>query len=574
MSNVRKELFNQEFLDKWFSNYHKLKSFNTQPDSLTGVVDQELARWMEVQRSIRHMLPKKLIDKLTEVNFDFENKNNTWESMYRRLASFIHKNGHSYLFPTTQQVEVLKDWVIRQIQNKQFLSENQFQRLDRLGINWNLTVSRDQKWELIYLRLKDFQQTFGHCQVPQKWAKDKQLANWITVNRRMYIRNKLRLDRKRKLNELGFVWSIKTEYNAQWEQFFQDLSAFYYAHGHCRVPGTFGKLVSWIERQRILKTNNQLSIERERRLNALNFIWSFKGVKERIWEESYKRLQEYTQKNGHCFVPVNFRENKKLGIWVATQRKLESKGKLGADKKKKLCEIGFVWSRDTSSQLKSLYDSRWEANFEKLKTYKQLYGTCQVSVKKDPALQRWTRWQRIVFYQGKLLKRRMDKLNQIRFPWSIEESYWMKMYDELIRFKDHFGHTRVPSQWAPSPRLAAWVYRVKIMKSELTVQKIDLLNSIRFDWTLNRKIVLPWMVMYERLRQFKQMYGHTYVPAKWYKDPKLSKWVSRMRHEREKLAVERIVLLETIEFGWSPKRATITKVNTDLKHRYNTTLSV
>jgi hypothetical protein len=253
---------------------------------------------------------------------------------------------------------------------------------------------------------------------------------------------------------------------------------------------------------------------------------------------------------------------------------LESKGKLGADKKKKLSEIGFVWSRDTSSQLKSLYDSRWEANFERLKTYKQLYGTCQVSVKKDPALQKWTRWQRIVFYQGKLSKRRMDKLNQIRFPWSIEESYWMKMYDELACFNNQFGHTRVPYNWAPCPRLAAWVYRIKGMKSGLSAQKIELLNSIHFDWTLNRKIMLPWMVMYERLKAFRQMYGHTNVPAKWHKDPKLGKWVSRMRYEREKLARERIVLLEALEFNWNRRPASIIISKVDLNQQLHMPLSV
>jgi hypothetical protein len=567
MSYVSKELFNKEFLNKWFNNYNKLKSFYQQTGSLTDVVDEELARWVEVQRSIKHMLPKKLIDKLKEIDFDFENKDISWEAMYRQLASFIHKNGYSYLYAHPQE-EALKDWVIRQIQNKRFLSENQLQRLDNLCINWHIPMSRDQKWELLYLRLKNFQQTFGHCKVPRKWANDMQLSNWLTVNRRMYARNKLRIDRQRKLDELGFVWNVKTKYDAQWEQFFQELAEFHRAYGHCRVPGTYEKLVSWIERQRILKTNNQLLAERERRLNGLNFIWSFKGVKDRIWEERYKQLQEYTQKNGHCFVPVNFRENKKLGIWVATQRQMEAKGKLGYEKKKKLIQIGFVWRKDTKSQIKSMYDSRWEVNFEKLKTYKQMYGTCQVSVKKDQKLQRWTRWQRIVFYQGKLSKGRIDKLNQIRFPWSTEESYWMKMYDELTSFNNQFGHTRVPYGWAPNPQLAAWVYRVKLTKSNLTPQKIELLKLIHFDWTLNRKILLPWKVMYDRLIQFKQMHGHTYVPAKWHKDPKLGKWVSRMRHEREKLTVERIVLLEAIEFNWCCKRTIITEANSDSKQQF------
>jgi hypothetical protein len=101
------------------------------------------------------------------------------------------------------------------------------------------------------------------------------------------------------------------------------------------------------------------------------------------------------------------------------------------------------------------------------------------------------------------------------------------------------------------------VYRVKLAKAELTAQKTELLKAIDFDWTLHSKVVLPWKVMYDRLIEFKHIHGHTCVPVKWHKDPKLGKWVSRMRHEREKLALERIFLLEAIGFAWSPQTSYI-----------------
>jgi hypothetical protein len=134
------------------------------------------------------------------------------------------------------------------------------------------------------------------------------------------------------------------------------------------------------------------------------------------------------------------------------------------------------------------------------------------------------------------------------------------MYDALTFFKNQFGHKRVPYNWAPNPQLAAWVYRVKLAKAELTAQKIELLKAIDFDWTLHSKVVLPWEVMYDRLLKFKHIHGHTCVPVKWHKDPKLGKWVSRMRHEREKLALERVFLLESIGFAWS-LQASYTLIN-------------
>jgi hypothetical protein len=486
---------------------------------------------------------------LTALNFDFDDKGGSWEAMCRQLAGFVEKHGHACL-PDDPKHEGALDWLNRQILSKRFLSESQFQRLDSLGVDWDVPLSRDHRWELMLARLQAFQAAFGHCRVPHRWAKDKQLALWVTAQRRMHAKGRLRKDRQRLLNELAFVWDIKSEYEAQWERYFQELAVFHQAHGHCRVPGKHQKLVSWIERQRLAKAKNLLSADRGERLNKISFIWSFDKIKRESWEERYRQLRAYRQEHGHSFVPVNCKENKSLGIWVATQRSLEAKGELGAAKKKKLSELGFVWGGDTQRQLKSIYDTQWEAGFEKLKAYGKKHGSFQVSVKRDPVLQRWTRWQRKLFCQGRLSAERIDRLNEIRFPWSVQEGYWMRMYGALADFKRQFGHTRVPSGWEPNPRLAAWAYRTRRDREGLTAQKVELLNGIGFDWTRSPKAAVPWGEMYGRLVAFKQGHGHTRVPVKWHQDPKLGRWAGRMRHEREKLDPERVVLLEGIQFDW------------------------
>lgn len=555
MDDTAKGRFSRESIDKWHRNYRKLETFSKQNGFAPGEPEEDLARWVDTQRSVWHMLPGELKEKLEALDFDFENKGNSWEAMYRQLAGFVEKNGHVCL-PDDRKHEAFRDWLNRQILSKRLLSESQFQRLDRLGVDWDTPLSRDQRWEQKFLRLKGFHDTFGHCRVPQRWAKDKPLALWVTVQRRRHAEGKLLEDRHRMLSEVGFTWDIKTQYDAQWERYFQQLLSFRQRHGHCRVPGRHEKLVSWIERQRLARAKSLLSDAREDRLNKIGFIWGFDKIKRENWEERYRQLREYKRKHGHSFVPVNCKGNKPLGIWVATQRGLEAKGKLGAAKKKKLSELGFVWYGETRRQLESVYDSLWETSFGKLKAYRQKHGACQVSLKIDPVLQRWTRWQRILFYQGKLSAERIDRLNEIRFPWSVQEGYWMRMYAVLTSFRDQFGHTRVPSQWEPNPQLAAWVYKTKLSRSKLTPQKIELLNGIGFDWTLRRKIVVPWGEMYGRLVAFRQEQGHTRVPVRWHEDPKLGKWVSRMRCEREKLDPKRVSLLEAIGFEWGYRSKT------------------
>lgn len=549
MEDFKKVFFNREYLDRWNSNYPKLEDYCKQRDTAGCEIEGELADWVEHQKSILHLLPKEMSHKLTQLDFEFEDRKGSWDNMQRQLTEFVQQNGHAYV-PVDHEHEMLRDWLIRQIINRRLLKDSQFQKLNKLNVDWDMAVSRDQRWELMYLRLRDYYHAFGHCRVPQKWSNDPQLALWVQVQRRMYTQGKLLRDRERKLSAMDFVWNIKTIFDFQWKQHFHELESFYQIHGHCRVPGKYGKLVGWMERQRSAKENKLLSSDRERMLDGIDFIWDFNTIKKKDWDKKYLQLVDYKQQNGNGFVPVNYKGNKSLGTWVATQRWLEAKGKLGQAKKKKLDGVGFVWSRDTEKQLKAIQSKKWEASFEKLRNYYENHGTCQVSLKIDPVLQRWTCWQRKAFYEGKLSKNRLDRLNEITFPWSIQEGYWMKMYDSLIGFRNRFGHTRVPFQWPTNHKLADWVYRTKVNRKNLGIQKVELLNKIGFDWTLSRRNVIPWKEMYTRLLTFKRNHGHTHVPVKWQEDPKLGKWASRMRSERGQLSPERAALLEAIGFDW------------------------
>lgn len=553
VENIRQELFTTAFFDKWNRNYYKLEAYLNQNNNgqllETGAMADELVEWIAIQSKIKDKLPVKLKSKLAHLKFDFDEKNHLWARRYQQLVSFAKKNGHTHL-PADEEYAGLKDWLLKQIQDKSYLSESRFHKLDLLGVDWDIVLTRDQQWEQMYLKLKAFQETFDHCQVPQKWDSDKPLANWVRVQRRLKATNKLRPDRERRLTELKFVWHIQAIYDCQWQHSYQELQLFYQTHGHGRVPGKNKPLTSWIENQRTAKKKNLLVADRERQLNDIGFIWSFKDIKKNNWEEQYKELCAFKQRYGHSFVPINYKENRYLGYWVASQRKLETKNRLEKTKRKKLNQLNFVWSTDTQQQLKALYDAQWNLKFERLKIYLQVYGTCQVSLKINPVLQRWTKWQRKLFYQGRLSEERLAKLNEIRFSWNVQEGYWMKMYEALTDFQNQFGHTRVPYQWAPNRQLADWVYRQKVSKLEMTAQKEQLLSMIGFDWSVCCKTVVSWEKMYGRLLAFKQQYGHTRIPVKWPQDPKLGKWASRMRQQKENLYLERVSLLESIDFNW------------------------
>ena len=549
MENSNGVLISREFLDQWDRNYFRFKKFLNRNVAASHSLDEELREWADIQMQIQHLLPSKLSARLSLLDYDFSQKDVSWNSLYDQLVSFKKINGHA-LPPVDQEHELLRDWLNRQILNRKQLSASQFKRLDILGVNWDMPLSRDHGWEIMFSKLQNFYKAFGHYRVPTKWENDRQLALWVVTQRRLYKAGRFKEDRQKRLNEAGFIWNFRDQYDVQWERFYQELALFHQKHKHCHVPSIHGKLVSWIERQRLSRSKGLLLADRETKLNKLHFQWNFDDVKNKSWDEKYLMVCEYQREHGHSFVPVMYKKNRQLGTWVSSQRWLESGGRLAEHKKAKLNALGFIWNRDTSRELKAEQDAQWEIRFEKLNGYRQLHGTCQVSLKLDPYLQRWTCWQRKMFFQGKLSNERIGRLNEICFPWCIQESYWMKKYDELVQFKNQFGHTRVPVQWDQNPQLSSWIYRTRLNKSGLGKQKIELLNNVGFDWLLNQKVIVPWEVMLDRLIAFKDNYGHTSVPASWPADKKLGKWVSRIRYEKAKQDPGRIKLLDAVKFDW------------------------
>jgi hypothetical protein len=103
--------------------------------------------------------------------------------------------------------------------------------------------------------------------------------------------------------------------------------------GHCRVPNWYEEngflLGQWVGIQR--QTEDGLSAERRTRLNDIGFDWD---PFETDWEEGFKFLKAYRDREGHCLVAAKHKENGfSLGAWVGSQRqKKESLRKERRDK--------------------------------------------------------------------------------------------------------------------------------------------------------------------------------------------------------------------------------------------------
>jgi len=200
-------------------------------------------------------------------------------------------------------------------------------------------------WRQRLNELAAFKKKYGHCRVPVSTGDHSSLARWSVIQRYLRRKGKLSAERVRKLDELGFSWEGRGEWNqANWESMYKVLTAYRRVHGHCRVPLStrdYADLSQWVARQRRARRIGKLSKDRVCRLDQLGFVWERFGEQ---WEGMLAALAKYKKAHGNCDVPRDWPANPKLANWVITQRKFNRKGRLLSERKKRLEELGFRFS--------------------------------------------------------------------------------------------------------------------------------------------------------------------------------------------------------------------------------------
>jgi hypothetical protein len=70
-----------------------------------------------------------------------------------------------------------------------------------------------KQWNMKCEKLVEFQRKNGHCMVPFKYEQEKSLGTWVNTQRIRHANNKIRLDRKTILEEIGFAWKADVDHN-------------------------------------------------------------------------------------------------------------------------------------------------------------------------------------------------------------------------------------------------------------------------------------------------------------------------------------------------------------------------
>ena len=145
--------------------------------------------------------------------------------------------------------------------------------------------------------------------------------------------------------------------NKLWQDRFEELVVFKNHKEHCCVPRTKGDnktLANLVINQRyqykLMKEGKKSSLNADKieKLEAIGFTWQIYEPNIVFWIEQYEELKQYKLHKGHCKVPMRYKDNQSLGIWVLNQKqhyRLMNEGRtssLSTDKIETLNDRGFT----------------------------------------------------------------------------------------------------------------------------------------------------------------------------------------------------------------------------------------
>jgi hypothetical protein len=322
-------------------------------------------------------------------------------------------------------------------------------------------------------------------------------------------------------------------------------------------------LAIWVTTQRGNKKAGRLSLDRQRRLVELGFVWD---RFETTWEEQFAALAQYKAQHGHCNVPHKWPENPVLSEWVSTQRRARRKGSLNTEWQQRLEGLGLLWDLRARPNVMP----NWDKSFGKLVSFKAQHGHCNVprSWAGDDGLGRWVHGQREKHRAGRQSQEHHQRLEGIGFEWRLQQKglqqkglqkkwTWDESFAALSQFKAQHGHCNVPNRWAEDPHLGRWVskQREKQQIGRLSEDRQRRLEALGFEWRLQQKGLQKkwtWDESFAALSQFKAQHGHCNVPQGWAEDPHLGRWVSKQREKQQagRQSQEHQQRLEALGFEW------------------------
>ena len=147
-------------------------------------------------------------------------------------------------------------------------------------------------WEEILFLLQQFKEREGHCNVPQSHGEDRvKLGAWVFTQRQLERSKKIKPERQKILEEIGFKWAV----SPTWDEMHALLKQFKKREGHCNVPASHtdngANLGRWVVNQRQSKKTGKLDADRQKILEETGIEWVLREKRVNVpWEEILSSL--------------------------------------------------------------------------------------------------------------------------------------------------------------------------------------------------------------------------------------------------------------------------------------------
>ncbi len=194
---------------KWEDNFQLLKAYHEKHGNCDVPArypdNPSCGSWVARQRRQKQFgrLASQRIKRLDAIGLNWSPKDNQWENMFSELEKFQLSHGNCDVRPSNCTNFTLVSWVKNQrtVRNAGRMYAERQNRLNGLGFIWN---TKDHQWDQMYDSLRKFEAQKGHCDVAL--SDDKKLGIWVSNQRANRRRDKLRPERIKRLNDLGFRW--------------------------------------------------------------------------------------------------------------------------------------------------------------------------------------------------------------------------------------------------------------------------------------------------------------------------------------------------------------------------------
>jgi len=569
--------------------------------------DRELGIWVKMQRDAYSdkVLPDNRVKMLNQIGFNFYHGRKTtrskttdpWQRRLSELSAYKNKAGNTNVPKNFTLNLGLGDFVYNQrmAYKDNNLSGEKIQALEDMGFDWTLKAKKGGKkaktaWEKKFEDLQEFKSKYGNLNIPEEYEPDPKLGDWTKRQRKNQREGVMKSEKYEPLKGLGFDFGGPKQDKKPWMKQYDALVEFKNEHGHIEVPVHYEKnppLYYWLGTQRQANKKGKLPENKVALLNELNFDFTYKPRPRTVkatrsgkpfladdeWENMFHELEEWKTEHGNSDVP---QRSGRLGSWVHYMRFYSKGGKLSQDRRDRLDEIGFCWN---------VTDDRWMAKYQDACNFKTEHGNFDVPA--SHSLYNWISYQRKLYQDASLPQDRVELLSKIDFDYEVppkrrsavkSPEAWTLRYEDLIAFKDEYGHCGVPPTYGRNPPLAKWVasQRTKNKKGNLRDDRLELLNEIGFDFgaqdplqklgvlkvpqlePVSRETYLEnmWDKSYLELDAYKNHFGHCNIPISYEANPALGAWAfsQRMAYKKDKLSENRIKKLNELGFSFGPQK--------------------